>query len=1752
MAHLLGASSSKLGKDGYDFVVATTQASINSGLKEFLAEDNQPVRYLCFLMNPNNTVDKIVDREEIKELTGVDPFDLSAGTDYWDERVQTLYRHKFSIGFKMRMGLPRNVLPKDLPDIVELRDEANNVVFRTMCSEFIIHQLQPPVWGEGSWNVFDQSDTVGGKAQIWTFTTNVDLVRKNLDETLDTEYFNNHPEEREALLEKLRNISGTAYSLQQLLLELDSAVLQSSPEIDGLPEEAMSLLNTYFKTSYAKMAKEHGWPLLGITAVAHETDPSQLQLTDFDRQVTKHSSLAKASTLDNVCAANGRRLPPKYNFNWNWVDSANINDMSGVISINRHTMANFFLDQLLDKIKPACIEVDATVRARWNGNIEFKLRVGGGRNPMRNIFTDGTTVGEFRYESSTWDDDKYMRYYGHMGVRSVYTASLVFVGKAAKVIQESQVDMDVQALNERVEFKMWHTVLTDTYELWVDQGGTLRLTAEGETQREDKSDPIPDPGFWGRLMGLDDMLERFKSWFSRVIEAKLDDAPLNGAPDFVYPGSRVFTYREASFSNHQDLVASLTYVSPASKGGRSTLGSALGLKIDHSSELMQNYIQGEIVSPTGKFQALQTRNKNGHALLFSVDSSGAFLVIKEDSGTTSTGWQVIDLSNDTRKQYISRGSDISTAPGVRTFGVGQSALDGTISLAMAIDSNGTDDLYLSLGNNGAETSWLNYVQWVPVPFDERSLYGQPIRIANIMFAETFDNTQYIIVDVDTTPRSRTQEIVRYHIDLEQSTGKIWVRHELPIDIEKSSYQSAVGRRANGRVDGVYTAGQAGGGAQLIYQPIINIFGEGPPLPIRFNLPGNTIPSAIATVRRTDSSDSKLYGATDLYTASEAKLFRFPAEKQKDNAEGEEVLSNPIFSGTSILHGMDVGGVTTIWGKNSSNEVFYVACLSDEVADPDSWSAPVPVVNGVELMSAYVNNMDGGNTIFTAGGGQLKKLTQASNTHTKVWRWQDIRLASTPQQPVTAFKSYTTTIHLKGDDGKPAADTKLSLWADSHTPVYINGLYYVLGKTAINIPTDSAGNITVIEASPDMNASVLSVSIPHDTESIVINPMDTAFYKLSALDTTQKLKDADYPANTVAGGIIGHVERKKLVDPSTSNGDLDTVARSMDSLKEVWNNVRPPSKTRKLYFDNDGPLVIPARGLRHGSAAVGEVSGLDDIWMAAGDLFNWLKSGVKALVKIIKDAVTGAWQFVAEIAGKVYKAVLNAADAVIGAIEWVFEQIKTAVEDLIRFIEFLFQWDDITRTKKVLHNMLKLYMKHQVSQLDAARVAFNEKADEAAETLAAWGGITNWSSLGSVAEKPAVDSAEDPAEGHDSGSLLFAHHFQNQAAHIEVKPVVPQISAEAAELIDVLLNAINEEGEVLSGVYHELQTLASQFVSLNVGDIIKGLAAILAKGLLSSVKVVVDALFRVLASLSDSAVELLDAKIHIPVISDILNAIGFPDISLLDLFTWIAAVGYTVAYKAINNEPPFPDSSEINALIGAGSWDDLQGIVKGTSIADEWTNSSDKEPLDSLNALQKLLHVSGHAVTGFLLLVTNYTGILEASFLTGDNPFGNALSVVGFATAGTQLTTSNLAPRHSIENKVVNDISYATSAFTLLNQVAFSGPIQDRLAMSHSRFAGLAADDGRATAAIIDSIMVIPALFVTGWHFYELSGKEVSMERSAAILDEVTNLTSYISRISYTVAVNDKDPITKPIPLVVMGAANLIGAGLQVAAAPLAN
>lgn len=1161
-----------------------------------------------------------------------------------------------------------------------------------------------------------------------------------------------------------------------------------------------------------------------------------------------------------------------------------------------------------------------------------------------------------------------------------------------------------------------------------------------------------------------------------------------------------------------------------------TDNSGKKLVLSYDTELIQNYIQGEIVSPKNKFEALQT--KDGHTLLFGIDSSNVFHVIEESSGQHSTGWAQIDLSTTTISSQLPGKKDAM----VRTFDVGQSALDQTIGMAMAVRVEGKDNLFVSLKNSNSDTAWTKKPEWTLVPFDAANETQPSITVAGIWFAETDSQKQYLVVDVDRAGSSTIKDIARYYVDPSETSGSRWVKHDVPVDIAAGSYQSCIGRVHRGRVDGVYTAGTAGGSAQLDYVPLENIFGDGPPLPTRFKLPDNKIPSAIATARNGN-------GETDLYILNGETLYRIAAEKQKDDATADAVLTNSLLSGTVVLRAMIHQGVLTLFGKNGSDQVYCLSCHIENVTDQRAWNVPVPIANGVEQISAYVNRADGGNTIFTSGGGKLGKITQDINS---LWKPQNLKLApASTTEKALVFKSYTTFIHVMDENDLAASGATLKVSTASRTPVYINGLYYVLGQSPIEVEADSTGSMTVIEETPNINGATLIVSTDGGVTTTAINPMEKSFEKLGKLNSKGTLRDASFPSKTCGGGVVGTPKKSPLVESSTKDSDLDKVAANMEGLNKAYAHV----KTTK-----------PAGQKLHGNLRATSSGDFgDNILIGIGDLFSWFESGVEAVVEVIWHEATQAWHFIATIAGDIYRAILDTVEAVVAAVEWIFNAIKTAIKAIIQFIEFLFEWDDIKRTKNVLYNISKQFFQHQIDSIGDAKSTFNNKIESVEASLNEWADV-DWSPLGDTVSKPASSSSKSNSKNQTSGSQLLAHHYKNNANSVSVvadSPFSGDINKDPVQkALDDLHSALSKEDKVISGFRDQIGEVAKQFATMTVEDAIKKIVAILVDGILASVEVVVDALLDLLQDLATAVVGMVDAKLHIPIISDILNAIGIPDISFLDLFTWVAAVCYTVVYKIAKGEPPFPDNKDVQSVIDAGSWNDLIDTLHppaSFSVASRTVYDMPVSRLASASAtstpsqptvLQDAIFIAGHSVSGICGVIGAFVNAVEAESPTGDNPMSTPSAILGFIGAASQGVADIVSPRDPLQEPIFSALSTATSVTTVVSKVVFSSYGQKKLAKL-----GLpTAKDPRGMGAGINVLLVGVGAAATIKHFVELAKDPAGKDRSAAIIGEVSNLTSYISRISYALAVNDIEEDTRQVVIAVMTVSNLITAGLQIAEA----
>ncbi|KAI9371420.1 hypothetical protein BJX61DRAFT_548260 [Aspergillus egyptiacus] len=1708
-------------KYGYDFVVATTQESINAGLVQYLqnTQRTQPFTYLCFLADNDGNPTTEVSLDELRGRSGgLSPFDIPDNTDYSDNRIQKLTEARLVCAIRMRTGIPPGCVAKDprkgpqirLPEpIVTLGDSAENVKFNMYCSDITIIKNTPPSgWGnKGSWKWFQQPS-----ANPWYISTQTNIQNAALDKNLDTPYFRAHPEERDALRRKLDNLSGTAFSLQQLLVNLDNAVAQSVPSFHGVNDKgAEYLLGKSFIQIWTVIAKKHGLPLVGVSAVAQRPDGSPLRLTALERWVSpvvdassgekiKDPSALElsATTLNYLCATDGRQLPGASTFSWNWIDPQDVTSSSGVISIKRSTMASFLTKKILPQARRSCIKTSASVKARdVVGGVTYSWGFSPGQEPTVKFPDSGPIVATMDYSCTSKGSDKMAWTYGELKLSSTYSCNIVFGnhdwtgnplvclgGNTFTVVQNLKMYVYMQWSETGRGATIVNKTLTDQYVVSVDDNGGLTSSPTGKSTSTDNGEDIDVSWIVNAFTGVGDLLKAVKNKSAAFLNAQISSIPFNDLQSFVFPGARVFSYKSAAFSHFSDLTCLITYVNPTDSQPQEQAS------ISTSTDLMLNYVQGELVKPQGKFRALQTAN--GAALLFAIDSSGVFNVMEETIGQTQTGWRATDMSSKIIQDRFPSGAV------VRQFDVGQSVMSGnTISLAMSVRSNGSDTLFLSLLNSPSSTSeWITKPTW------------NSIHITNIYISETDQQQQYILVDILRDPESSLKAIDRYVVDPFLKSGPYWTPCSLPFEVEEGTYQSCLGRVPSALADGIYTAGTVKDVAQLAYVPLFNSFGNAAPMPTRLRLPNRT--------------NRPSYGTTDLYAVGQSTLYRWDPDHQLDNdTEGTALLTSSVFAGTDTLIALIHDKITTIFGRNASNVVYYTSCHVDHLADPQSWSVPVPVLRGIERITSYINLRDGGNT-----------LTQATNTESKLWQAQPILLQASRQSKAMSFKSYTSTIKVKGPDGMP------------HTPVYIDGLYYVLSTIPVTVPVNASGEVIVVQGTDSLVGSIIHVKL--GSEEQAIDPMANSYDKLAKLSDRDALKNAQIRTNTVAGGLIGAPKSAPLVASPVSDTDLEATAAGMRLLKEAYG--KHQSRAAKSSLDMTAP-VTSAVVASQGSARFGFG---DYITIAAGDLFNWLKTGVEKIVNVVKNAATGLWEFIVSIGKEVYRAVLNTVDAVVGAVEWVFNKIKTGVEKLIQYVEFLFEWDDIRRTKQVMHNLVKYYMMDMASGIDTARREFDNCIAGAQRAVADWSGIHDWTPLGESASKPPAGNASDPTKHQTSGSQMLAGHFRNQADHITMPQGMPEAGS-VQSLVDDLMKAMESQGEVFMQTYNQLKDLAADFLKLSLADILRRLAGILVETVLGSTQVVVDAMLKVLRDLASTAIAVLDTKIHIPIISDILNAIGVPDISFLDLFTWIGAAGITVIFKVARGQAPFADNATTRALIDARDWSSFSAVFKQpvsfmSMVASPAPDAAHRRAFGFglSDEIGQLIYSAGHAIAGFVAFTGNFLFFAEAMDVSPTNVFGMPSAIMGVIGAAAAGGADFLAAKMPIENKSVSTLRSITTVATVLSKIIFSGPGQKYLARGKLSF--LKVNDNRKIGAVFNTALVFPALFCSCYHFYELSKQPPSKQRSLAIIGETSSMVQYIGRVSYCVAVFDPDPVTRIVPVSVMAGSNVVMFGLETAGA----
>ena len=267
-----------------------------------------------------------------------------------------------------------------------------------------------------------------------------------------------------------------------------------------------------------------------------------------------------------------------------------------------------------------------------------------------------------------------------------------------------------------------------------------------------------------------------------------------------------------------------------------------------------------------------------------------------------------------------------------------------------------------------------------------------------------------------------------------------------------------------------------------------------------------------------------------------------------------------------------------------------------------------------------------------------------------------------------------------------------------------------------------------------------------------------------------------------------------------------------------------------------------------------------------------------------------------------------------------------------------------------------------------------------------------------------------------------------------------------------------------------------------------------------------------------------------------------------MLCWVTAVPVTIAYKiatAIEGNPraPFPAGPETTFLATVSEYDDLVAAFHPKSLsAGAATDGAVGGIIPDLPAeWRTTVSVTLHSVSGVAGWTSAFVDAFESMIPTLEVPRLLSFTTVASAIVGglSRAVANVLVPHDSLVNPDGVISSRFFVALFLANKIAwgaagFNDKISEKV-------------DTRAWSAGIDAVLVIPALAITIVHFVELGEDPAGKDRTMAVLDEVSYLSTYVGRVLYTLIVTGavgQNPEVKAGVAAAMGITSIIHGAIQ--------
>ncbi|KAK6352477.1 hypothetical protein TWF730_009302 [Orbilia blumenaviensis] len=733
-----------------------------------------------------------------------------------------------------------------------------------------------------------------------------------------------------------------------------------------------------------------------------------------------------------------------------------------------------------------------------------------------------------------------------------------------------------------------------------------------------------------------------------------------------------------------------------------------------SCELMTAVTEAMPVSGTAEMYAVQ--NAAGGTMLFTIGPDQKPRTILSTSGSTASGFTVVDLLDGTPKYEKAL---------ARALAVSQDT-KGQISLALALSegSDGTTDiLFVDRVANAVTEADLKKV--LEKAFVVKGV-DSAFTVENLSLG-TSDDSHRPILTISGRLKKR-----RFFYQLQAEATEVQ-QMELPENVNPDQNHLiglktgfAFGRRAN------YFLYEIGETKSLVALTVATENGSS----LAFDYsPGNTdIPEDYRnlTYNSIAVSTGQAHGkltTSDLYVSAPTGVYRIPG--------GKASLMEQVTADIKDAHEISVTSTAdsiSLWVTASPNYLYYIYGRRSDTANGQvRWNPPFKFATNALHVCAVRNAVTDTNEVFTVNqDASIAHYWQDPNST----NWYSKKASVKGKSFVVDQRSYTSHIQVVSD-GIPLSNFEAKITSSEWQYCIINGLMYSLDiDTPAIVTTDPFGKITIIGPANDSSPPVLHIQSDSFSETINIYPNGKIQHYL------RKVKDGNdlRSARTQDG--------KPVLDQSLNKDLTDSIAANISSLGDSVGSQFPPIASNNIFvsvegaagavyaeadgfqakhtFDRkfnishipDGPLVCMStengewvnKTDNEASLYVGEITVqgiIDDLTKFAGDVWHFLEnfansaiSYIKKGIVYLKDGISFVIQkageglsFILTIAGKGLRILLDTVGKVFKAINWVLKLIGIDLSKILAWFGHLIGWDKVWATHKVLSGAMSNLMTH---------------------------------------------------------------------------------------------------------------------------------------------------------------------------------------------------------------------------------------------------------------------------------------------------------------------------------------------------------------------------------------------------------------------------------------------------------------------------